>query len=502
MPKNETTPTPENPKVTVIEEDINVQDTKDYCIGIDCHKLFIMVCVRTKSDGIFTATTARFDTDWDSLLRAKEWCIEVLRTKSNPRIDTSKPLHYVIESTATYHQPILLAWGGTPSVINPTLAGATKRKTDRLDAKLLALHDQTAVWRESFIVPAEVEALRLMISERDRFVSEARAASNRINNAMTRFGLNLGREGSVTKDRDVRALVENQVSDSPDDLPGICPIKMPMEARLVIREEYQKYDYLVSRAEEWKYQIVQKAYSMDWEISSGTTVSGGEVIPMLMTAPQIGELTAIIWLANVVTPVRFPNDRALAAYCGLDPSLKVSADHVTSTTRRGGCKALHKLLCSSADRLIRNHTEMLGQWGYRLYNQTGKWKKASNAVGRKLAIALYHMCLTRRDFSYENYRMAAQASSFNIPVEELPVLQPEFKRYIRILKEHGINTTSELVIAYLSCSLGSYRGLGRKFSGLLREFTNNQNMYRRKYLELNPQSDNTTTTEEQNEPTQ
>ncbi len=130
-----------------------------------------------------------------------------------------------------------------------------------------------------------------------------------------------------------------------------------------------------------------------------------------MTVPQIGELTAVIWLANIVDINRFPSDRALSAYCALDPSLKVSANHVTSTKKRGGCKALHKMLCSCADRLIRTHTEMFGQWGFRLYNQTGKWKKASNAVARKLAVSMYHIMMTERDFTYENYKMASGFSS-------------------------------------------------------------------------------------------
>ncbi len=64
------------------------------------------------------------------------------------------------------------------------------------------------------------------------------------------------------------------------------------------------------------------------------------------------------------------------------------------------------------------------------------------------------------------------------------MLEPGFKRYVRILKEHNINTTSEMVTAYLSCSLGTYRGLGKKFFGLLRDFTNNQKKYRDAYNKL------------------
>lgn len=487
MPENKTHSDPLS-SATIIEEDVDIRDTKDYGIGIDCHKLFIMVCVRTKKDGTFTATTARFDTDWNSLARAKEWCIEILRTKSDPIPDLTKPLHYVIESTATWHYPIRLCWGGIPSVINPTLAGATKRKTDRLDAKLLALHDQTSVWRESFLVPREVESLRLMIAERERCIREATAATSRIGNALTRFGFNAAREGSVTLDPVIRILIEDQISDSPGKLEGFCPMELPSGVRKVIRSEYEKFDHLKFLADDWKFQITEKAYSMQWETGSGT-IPGTEMIPMLMTAPQIGEITAITWLSQIVTPNRFPNDRALAAYCGLDPSLKVSANHVTSTKKRGGCKQLHKTLCSCADRLIRIHNEYFGQWGYRIYNNTGKWKKASNAVARKLAVALYHMMITNKDFSYENYQIASKISSFDVPIEVLPEINHDFNRYIRILKEHDIHTTSDMVTAYLSCSLGSYRGLGKKFFGLLRDFTEHQDQYREEYEKLSASSE-------------
>lgn len=199
---------------------------------------------------------------------------------------------------------------------------------------------------------------------------------------------------------------------------------------------------------------------------------------------------------HIITPRRFPNSKALAAYCGLDPSLKVSAKHVTSTCKRGGNKQLHKALVSSADRLIRNHTEMFGRWGYNLYTQTGKWKKAANAVARKLAVAMYYMMLTGQPFSYEKYQLVKDLPVLDIPVSELPSIEPDFKRYIRILQEHHIHTTSQLVAAYLSCSLGSYRGLGKKFFSVLRAFLNEQHKYKCIYNELH--SNQKTTTEDIN----
>jgi transposase len=85
------------------------------------------------------------------------------------------------------------------------------------------------------------------------------------------------------------------------------------------------------------------------------------MLSLLSTAPTVGTLTAIIWLVHIITPRRFPNSKALAAYYGLDSSFKVSAKHVTSTRKCGGNKELHKTLVPSAYRLIRNHTEMFGR---------------------------------------------------------------------------------------------------------------------------------------------
>ena len=208
------------------------------------------------------------------------------------------------------------------------------------------------------------------------------------------------------------------------------------------------------------------------------------MLNILTSAPQIGDITAITWLAHIITPRRFHNAKALAAYCGLDPSLKISAGHVTSTVKRGGCKELHKSLTSSADRLIRNHNEMFGRWGFMLYQQTGKWKKAANAVARKLAVALYYMMLTGQPFSYEKYNLVKSMNVIDIPLAKLPSLNPDFKRYVRPLEEKGILSTSQMASAYLACELGPVKGLGRKFFGLIKDFLMNQQKYRKLYSEL------------------
>ena len=455
---------------------VEVQNLQSYGIGIDCHSRFIAVCVHVRRDSRVFRYQHDFDTDWDSLIEAKNWAVRTIRENSNPIPDLDQPLHYVIEATSTYHMPVLLSWEGKPSVINPLLAGATKKKTDRLDAERLSFHDLTGVWRESYVPPGPVQSLRVLIAERNHFSRLATQCSNRINNILLRFGITVGRNKSVTKNTDVRLIVEDLISDSPHEHAGVCPHPLPAEVRSIIRQEYANYDENARRASEYLAKIRQQAYSIDWETGNGT-IPGREAVRILCTAPGIGEITSFTWLASIGTPRRFPNAKALNAYSGLDPSLKVSAGKVTSTKKRGGCLMLHSLLVSSADRIIRSHSEAFGRWGYLMAKSSGKWKKANTAVGRKLNTALYHMILTGSEFSYENYSLINDAVELDIPVAKLPSINPDFKRYVKVLHENGIMTTSDLVASYLSCSLGRVRGLRRKFFVTLQNFVTNQNKY-------------------------
>lgn len=474
---------------------IEVQVLKSYGVGIDCHSQFIAICVHVRNNQRVFKYMSEADTDWDSLVKSKDWVLDTIRKHSNPVPDLRQPLHYVIEATSTYHMPILRAWGGIPSVINPMLAGATKKKTDDLDAERLSFHDLTGVWPESYVPSNDLQELRVLIAERNHYAKLATQCSNRINNIIVRFGITIGRGTSVTKNSEVRAIVEDLASETPSFHENICPDPLPADIKTLIQQEYMLYDKYVVEADSYLSRVRQKVYSMNWETRDGT-IPGSEMVRILCTTPGVGEITCFTWLAFVGTPRRFPNAKALAAYCGLDPSLKVSAGHVTSTKKRGGCRTLHAILVTSADRIIRAHSEAFGRWGFLMAKSSGKWKKATNAVGRKLCTAMHQIMLTGREFTYENYTIMKNAAIFDIPVDELPMLNPDFKRYIRILHDNDIHTTTDMVTAYLSCSLGGVKGLGRKFFVTMQDFLSHQHKYQNEYKKLHSNSSATTTAEE------
>ncbi len=460
-----------------------IQCLKDYGCGLDCHSKFLQISVLVRRVQSIFEYRKQFDTDWDSVVMARDWVLSVLETCVSPPADVSEGLHYCLESTSSYHVVVCKAWGGKPSVINPSIARAGRKKTDVLDALQLARADISGLWPESYIPSTEVDELRILIGERTNFNRLATRISNRINNMLLKLGYTNGRSGSVTKKDKVREIIENEISDNPVKIEGVCPLGIPEDMKPLFREEYRQYYMYKELVSQYDLKILKKIKSMEWETRKGK-VDGKQMLKLLCSAPGIGEQTATLWLARIVTSTRFPNEKALAAYCGLDPSLKVSAGKVTSTVRRGGCKDLHSALCMAASNLVRRHNEPFGRWGYNIAVKTGRWKKGISAVARKLAVSLYFMSLRTEKFSYEKDKIMTEPDVIEISIERLAELDPDYKRYVRILISNNIKDTKTLVHEYYLCNLNNIKGLGKKFFGQLAEFINNQNYYKKLLEEL------------------
>ena len=236
---------------------------------------------------------------------------------SSPPIDFSNPIHYVIESTAQYHVPVTLTWEGTPTIINPSIAGASRRKTDRLDARNLAHFDLNGTWRESYVPSVEIRELRALIRERNHYRTDATRFGNRINNCILGFGLTAGRDGSVVSNSNVRAIVEDQISENPSKRDDISPIGIPSDLRPILRECYSIHDAFADKADELQEQISNKILSMTWETGVGT-MHGNELLSLLTTAPHVGTVTAMTFMTFIICQCRtFPISTSTAIKAAL-----------------------------------------------------------------------------------------------------------------------------------------------------------------------------------------
>lgn len=435
-----------------------IQALKDYGVGIDTHSKFIAVCVLVKEGGNVIKYERDFPTSWKALKDARQWIIDVIQAKSIPTVLNIEPLHYSIESTGTYHIPVLKALGGTPSVVNPLLASPSRRKTDKLDAKLLAYQNMTGLWPESFIVDDQVQELRVIMRQRRFHQQMATSIANRINNFILRFGHTLGSLESVTSMKS-RALIEDMCDGKYIPSEYVCPDGFPDEVKCVIKSMYADFDLHKEKMHEYTKQALKRAKSIEWDVGDNRTISGKKLFEHFLTIPGVGEMTTLVWLSQIVTPARFKTAKQIAAYCGCDPSLKVSAGKVTAQTRRKGNQDIHYALVKCSSALIQKHTEPLGQWGYGIYrrNLKGGWKKACSAVARRLAVAMYYVHKLCVDFSYEKYKF------YDIPaVTVIPLELMNLGRFEKSLKNNGFTNSQEIIDAYYNGQLANMKGIGSR----------------------------------------
>ena len=448
-----------------VEDGAEVKPLYDYGVGIDTHRDFIQVCVLVRAGAVIRKYESEHPTTWGGLVGAREWIINTIRTKSMPTIEP-EPLWYTIESTSTYHLPVIKAIKGKPCVVNPMLAGSVKKKTDVLDARLLSYHGIAGLWPESFVVPPEIEEFRLLMRQRQYHSRECTAITNRINNYILRFGHTLGSYKSI-RSIENRAVIEDMCTDGyvyTDNYPGmdagrfICPDGLPPEVKNILKDMFNQYDSHAEKVKHYQKLALASAKKINWETGSGY-VKGEKLIKNLLTVPSVGDLTALIWLSEIMTPLRFETAPQLAAYCGCDPSLKVSAGKVTSQTRRKGNAKLHYQLTDIAGGCINRHSEPFGQWGYAITKKhaRGGYKKASGAVARRIAVSLYFVHKYNTPFSYDNYNF------FKIDVPDVPLCDMGFsKRLENLLASSGLTDSKVIAQSYTVGKIYEIKGLGKK----------------------------------------
>jgi hypothetical protein len=180
-------------------------------------------------------------------------------------------------------------------------------------------------------------------------------------------------------------------------------------------------------------------------------------LDLLKTVPGVGQVTAVTWLSEVVDHKRFATSEQVAAYCGCDPSLKVSAGKVTDFVRRRGNLRLHKALLYAASSEMRNPVGTLAQWGQSIAgrHRKGGYRKATGALARRIACGLWHVQRLAKPFDTAQYRFGKPPSVRDAPASAIG-LSP---RHMSLLPE-GMATAQAVVDAFWAGTLADVKGLG------------------------------------------
>jgi transposase len=149
--------------------------------------------------------------------------------------------------------------------------------------------------------------------------------------------------------------------------------------------------------EAWR-TVRRQVAKLDQEIRAA--VRRDRVCRLLMTAPGVGCMTAVSYVAAIEDPAEFRSGRAVSAWIGLTPTRYQSGQiDVSGRISRRGDKLLRSYLYEAAMHvLVRSPADStLKRWGAGLRARIG-FKRAVVAVARKLAVVLHAMWRSGRPF--------------------------------------------------------------------------------------------------------
>jgi len=364
---------------------------RSYGVGIDTHSQFITVTVIIPDyvGGKEHQHRKSFPTDVPSLKCAKAW-VQALLLPVQP---TTAALHYTLESSATYHIPVVMTWGDKPSVINPAHAKLGTRKTDDIDSGSLAMQDLHGRWPVTYLHSPTLTAARVLLKERSRWTRIAGTLRKAVMSGLNRFGHAF--QTLRKNNQDPYPIVEDFLRNGKVDLPEAnkCIGSVPIPKTLA--------DYWVEQlVNSTKYQFLAKQHQamakelIDAEVFTSLKghLAGKHLLKLLESVPGVGSITAATFAAEVGDIGRFNNVKACVAWSGFDPSLKVSAGKVTAHVTRGGHRHLHWLLCEAAGAVLRMKDCSLTRWGQNIAqkHKKGGHAKAVGALGRRIVEGMYY----------------------------------------------------------------------------------------------------------------
>lgn len=129
-----------------------------------------------------------------------------------------------------------------------------------------------------------------------------------------------------------------------------------------------------------------------------------------MTAPGVGPITALCFLATIDDPTRFKRSRSVGAYAGLTTRRYASGEiDWTGRISKCGDKMLRSYLYEAANVLLTRVAKWsaLKAWGVRLAKRSGL-RKAKVAVARKIAVILHRMWIEGTEFKWSSKEAANQ----------------------------------------------------------------------------------------------
>ena len=253
-------------------------------------------------------------------------------------------------------------------------------KSDRNDAAGIARIMQTGWFKEVRVKDLDSHSVRALLASRALLVKIKRDLENQVRGLLKNLGLVIGR----AKLNVFAVRAEELIEGRPELIAAVRPL---LDARNAIEQQVDGLDRKVMRLARNNAQVRR-----------------------FMSAPGVGPITALCFLATIDDPTRFKRSRSVGAYVGLT-TRRYASGEVDWTGRISKCgdAMLRSYLYEAANVLLTRVAKwsMLKAWGIRLAKRNGL-RKAKVAVARKLAVILHRMWIEGTEFKWSSKEAANQ----------------------------------------------------------------------------------------------
>ena len=255
-------------------------------------------------------------------------------------------------------------------------------KSDRNDAMGIARIMQCGWYKEVRVKDLDSHAIRAVLISRALLVKIKRDIENQIRGLLKNLGLVIGQARMN--------LFAVRAAELTEDRPELAAAVMPLlNAREAVGQQIAGLDHQVMRLARDDAQVRR-----------------------FMSAPGVGPITALCFLATIDDPTRFRKSRSVGAYVGLTARRYASGEvNWTGRISKCGDKMLRSYLYEAANVLLTRVAKWsaLKAWGVRLAKRSGL-RKAKVAVARKLAVILHRMWIEGSEFNWSSKQAASQAA--------------------------------------------------------------------------------------------
>ena len=255
-------------------------------------------------------------------------------------------------------------------------------KTDKNDARGIAQMIRTGWYKAVHIKSEMSQRLKMIINSRKCLVGQRIAIESQIRGTLNIFGMKVGEISRQSYEARVRELI---TGDGELEI-AIIPLLAVRALMLKQAKDLEKLLMAVAKKD--------------------------PVCHLLMTAPGVGPLTALLYKANIDDPTRFRKSKEVAVQIGLTPRKYASGEvDYNGRITKCGDHLLRNHLYEAAATVLRSSApkSALKTWGLQISKRSGT-KKARVAVARKLTVIMHKMWITGDEFRFSNDSRSRKAA--------------------------------------------------------------------------------------------